>query len=212
MEVTITIDVEFPDHLAIDPLASLEQIVAVLLSHRVPATFFVQGRWAKAYPHHVVEFVERGFAVGLHGLSHVDYRRLTPDGIAGEIGDGLAALTAAVPNCTVNFLRLPHGYGGDDETIEEIAGELGLTIVGWDYSTFDWDETLSHERCVDRTAQAVAGGGVVLFHSWPERTPDVLDEMLSLAGCRVVALSAVDLGGRQSNGRTVHLEHTDPPR
>jgi peptidoglycan/xylan/chitin deacetylase (PgdA/CDA1 family) len=210
--VVVTVDVEFGDRPSDDPLRSLPRICDALDSHGAPATFFVQGRWAKAYPDHVAALAAGGGTIGLHGYSHVDYRRLTPDGVRGEIDDGLAALEAAAPGVDVRYTRLPHGYGADDPAICRVLEEVGLVPVGWDFSTFDWDDTLTYEHRLDRALGGVAHGGVVMFHSWPARTPDLVEGLLAAAGAAVVPLDDVELLGRQSNGRTIHRIRTDPPR
>jgi predicted O-methyltransferase YrrM len=85
--------------------------------------------------------------------------------------------------------------------------------LGWDYSTFDWDEDLAFERRVQRAEVALGQGGVVLMHSWPARTPELLARLLDSAGPgTVVPLDQVALVGRQPTGRTMHLSRTDPPR
>lgn len=213
MPVVVTIDVEFGDRPSSEPLRSLEQIVRVLDKHGVPATFFVQGRWAKAHPALVAELAGRDATLGLHGYTHVDYRRLSDAGVRAELADGLAALRAAAPEHRVRYVRLPHGYGTDDPAILAAIEDHGLVPVGWDYSTFDWDETLPLERRVGRAQLALGDGGVVLMHSWPAQTPELLARLLDAADPgSLVSLDEVDLAGRQPSGRTIHLEHTDPPR
>jgi len=212
MPVVVTIDVEFGDHPSKDPLGSLRRICDALDEHHAPATLFVQGRWARAFPDLVAELASRDVTIGLHGHSHVDYRRLSEAGIRAELADGLAALAAAAPKVEVRYTRLPYGHGSDDPVICEVLAEVGLTPVGWDFSTFDWDETLPFERSLDRALGSLTNGGVVMFHSWPERTPELIRQLLAVAGQAVTDLDAVELLGHQTNGRTLHVERTDPTR
>ena len=212
MPVVVTIDVEFGDHPSTDPHGTLSRICDALDEYHAPATLFVQGRWARAFPDLVAEFASRDVTIGLHGYSHVDYRRLSIDGIRAELADGLAALSDAAPGLEVRYTRLPYGYGSDDPTICDVLSEAGLTPVGWDFSTFDWDETLPFEKSLGRALGSVSNGGVVMFHSWPDRTPELLRQLLAAAGAAVVELDAVELIGRQRNGRTIHVERTDPSR
>lgn len=213
VQVVVTIDVEFGDRPSSDPLANLEKLLRILDHHGAPATFFVQGRWAKAHPSAVAELAGRGGAMGLHGYSHVDYRRLSLQGVRAELADGVAAIEAGSPGADVPFVRLPHGFGTDDPSIKESLGDAGLTPVGWDFSTFDWDDSLALERRVERALGALELGGVVLMHSWPDHTADILAAILEGAGEGVVVpLASVELKGEQSSGRTIHPERVDPPR
>jgi peptidoglycan-N-acetylglucosamine deacetylase len=211
--VVVTIDVEFGDRPSPDPLRTLERLLEVLEGHGAPATFFVQGRWAKAHPSLVADLAQRDPTLGLHGYTHVDYRRLSEQGVRAELADGIAALGAAAPGHVVRYTRLPHGYGTDEPHIARAIEGCQLVPVGWDFSTFDWDEGLPFERRVGRAQLALEQGGVILMHSWPTRTPDLLDGLLDAAAPgSVVSLDQVQLPGRQSTGWTIHLERTDPPR
>lgn len=213
MPVVVTIDVEFGDRPSLDPLRTLEQLLAVLDRHGAPATFFVQGRWARAHPSLVADLVRRDPTLGLHGYTHVDYRRLTDDGIAGELEDGIAAIGAAAPGHVVRYTRLPHGFGTAEPRIAKAIADRSLTPVGWDFSTFDWDETLELDRRATRAMAALKQSGVVLMHSWPPATPEILERLLDAADhADIVSLDDVELCGRQSTGWTMHRERTDPPR
>lgn len=213
MAVVVTIDVEFGDRPSPDPLRTLERLLAVLDRHGAPATFFVQGRWAKAHPSLVAELARRDPTLGLHGYTHVDYRRLSDGGVAAELGDGIAAIAAGAPDHRLRYTRLPHGFGTAEPRIAAAIAERSLIPVGWDFSTFDWDDTVEIERRVRRATTALERGGVVLMHSWPQRTPEILDRLLDAAGpADIVSLDGVDLPGRQSTGWTMHREPTDLPR
>lgn len=213
MPVVVTIDVEFGNRPGPDPLGTLDRLLALLDRHGAPATFFVQGRWAKAHPSLVAELAERDPTLGLHGYAHVDYRRLSDDGVAAELTDGLAALGVAAPGHVVRYTRLPHGAGTDEPRIAATIAGHSLTPVGWDFSTFDWDDTLDLDRRAKRALAALEQGGVVLMHSWPAATPEILERLLDAAGPDdIVSLDDVELCGRQSTGWTMHRERTDPPR
>ena len=213
MPVVVTIDVEFGNRPGPDPLATLQRLLDLLDRHRAPATFFVQGRWAKAHPSLVADLARRDPTLGLHGYTHVDYRRLTDEGVAGELTDGLAALRAAAPDHNIRYTRLPHGYGTAEPRIAAAIASRSLTPVGWDFSTFDWDDTLDLARRASRASRALEESGVVLMHSWPAATPEILDRLLSAARPGdIVSLDDVELGGRQSTGWTMHRERTDQPR
>ena len=59
MSVVVTIDVEFGDRPAPDPLGALQRVRDTVTAHRAPVTYFVQGRWAKAYPDLVAQRILR---------------------------------------------------------------------------------------------------------------------------------------------------------
>ena len=88
MSAVITIDVEYGDRPSAEPLRTLDRILEVLDAHAVPATFFVQGRWARAHP-------ELTFWLTRVGT-----------GIAGHDEHRVAALFAGAP---ANVVR-PRGW------------------------------------------------------------------------------------------------------
>lgn len=213
MQVVVTIDVEHGDRPAPDPLGALRRMLEVLDHHGAPASFFVQGRFARAHPDLVASLAERDPTLGTHGYAHVDYRRLTPDGVRAELADGVRALSEAAPGHAVRFARLPHGYGNDEPAVQEALRGASLVSVGWDFSTYDWDDRLTVEGRTARALAALERGGVVLLHSWPPRSPDILAGLLEAAGPGVVcSLDDVELPGRQVSGATMHRERTDLPR
>lgn len=213
MQVVVTIDVEFGDRPAPDPMGALGRMVDELDRHGAPATFFVQGRFARAHPKLIAELAERDPTLGTHGYAHVDYRRLTPEGIRAELSDGIGAITDASPGHRVRYTRLPHGFGNDEPAVGAALAALSLVSVGWDFSTFDWDERLTVRQRTDRALAALERGGVVLLHSWPQWSHEILGGLLDAAGPGVVtSLDDVQLPGRQTSGRTMHLERTDLPR
>ena len=213
MNVVVTVDVEYGDRPSPDPLGAMSQILDVLDESHAPATFFVQGRFALAHPALVAELAERDHTLGLHGHAHVDYRRLSDAGIRGEIRDGLNAIHAAAPRHEVAYTRLPYGFGTEEERITAVLDDFDLVPVGWDVSTFDWDNTFGEGQSVERALVARDLGGIVLFHSWPVRTPRILKHLITSTGpSGVASLADVALAGRHSTGRTIHLAAIDPVR
>lgn len=198
----VTIDVEYPDRPVPDPLATLDAILKVVEGHKQPVSFFVQGRWAVAHPDWVVRMAKLDPDLALHGYSHVNNLRLSLDGFEQEIGQGLQALRAIIPNHTVRFYRFPHGKGGDKPELLDILARHGLTAVGWDHASRDWDVALSDEESWTRIAPARERGGVVLFHSWVPRTAALLSRLLQATGpSRPVRLPDMPLPHQAPTGR-----------
>lgn len=213
VSVAVTIDVEHPCRPAPDPILTLRTLIETARRFDQPISWFVQGRWASAYPQMIDEFIARGDLVGLHGYSHVDSRRLTRRGLEQELEDGLRALMSAAPGLHVEYCRLPYGQGTDRHAVRSTLEDFSLKPVGWDYSSFDWDETLSDEKSATRLTGAIATGGVTLMHSWPRRAPLVLGTLLERLGeSRASLVSDLKLPAFGSQGWRVHAELLDLPR
>jgi peptidoglycan/xylan/chitin deacetylase (PgdA/CDA1 family) len=201
----VTIDVEYPDRPVSDPLATLDSILKVVERHRQPVGFFVQGRWAVAHPEWVKRMGALDPDLALHGYSHVNNLRLSVEGFDQEIKQGLHALRTLLPDHTVRFYRFPHGLGGDNPALLNVLSENGLTSVGWDHASRDWDIKLSDEESWARISPAQEKGGVVLFHSWVPRTVTLLDRLLEFNGTsRAIRAGDMPLPYQAPTGR-VHL-------
>ena len=181
-KVALTVDVEYGDRPSSFPLQSLQNLLAVQGRHDVPIAFFVQARWARANPELLKQLADHNGQIGLHGLSHVDYRRLSPEGVRQEILDGIAVLKNIIPDVNIKFFRLPYGMGADMQSVRDALEESGLTGVGWDFGSFDWDVTKTDAESFSCISPVLEKGGVVLFHSWPKRTAGLLEKLLCEKG------------------------------
>jgi peptidoglycan-N-acetylglucosamine deacetylase len=211
--MVITIDVEFPDRPGPEPLATFRETLAVIDRYQVPVTFLVQGRWALAHPQETAELAARGQTVGVHGHSHVDFGRLSAAGAEAELRQGVAALAAALPGRQLKWCRLPYGRATGEPRIARRIERLGLIPLGWDWSSYDWDATLPDEAALARLIPASEIGGILLFHSWPERTPWLLEGLLGDGrAARVASLEDVSIRATSPQGWRVHPEKVDSPR
>lgn len=77
-------------------VANTERLLDLLAAHKVQATFFVLGKVAEQYPDLIRCVAAAGHEIGIHGYTHRDIRRLTPDSFAAELDRSLACLTPLV--------------------------------------------------------------------------------------------------------------------
>src|SRR4030081_2529532 len=92
------------------------QILEILASECVKATFFLVGRQANANPEGVRKVRDAGHTVATHTQNHPpNMHRLPIDRAQKEIEDGIASVTAALADGTVPapFFRIP-GLGRSD--------------------------------------------------------------------------------------------------
>ncbi|MEM7015916.1 MAG: polysaccharide deacetylase [Pseudomonadota bacterium] len=71
---------------------AVPRILALLKKHDVPATFYVPGHTALAYPHVVQEIRDAGIEIGFHGWVHESPSRLEKEEERDTFEKGLAAL------------------------------------------------------------------------------------------------------------------------
>jgi peptidoglycan-N-acetylglucosamine deacetylase len=169
--VALTFDTEHWSHPSTPDVQ--ERILDVLVAAGVRATFFVQGRWATAYPGCARRIAEAGHLVGNHSHHHAPMSTLTDAGIESDVHraeEVIRALTGADPR---PWFRCPFGDGHDDPRVLAALHRAGYRNHHWDVEPDDWRP----ERTPDDLARLVVtgalthgDGAVVLLHSWPPAT------------------------------------------
>jgi peptidoglycan-N-acetylglucosamine deacetylase len=194
--VALTFDAEHPDRPA--TAGNVERLLDALAAAEVRATFFVQGRWAEAYPATARRIAAAGHLVGSHSHYHARMPLLSP---AGFDTDVLAADEAIREHAGVDprpWFRLPFGAGGDDPALIRRIEALGYRECGWDVNPEDWQLDRTVAELVDLVVpgvRACGDGAVVLQHSWPDPTWAALPEIVGQlrgAGASFVGIDEID--------------------
>lgn len=168
MRVGLTFDAEFGDR----PDARLghaEAILNILATRGVKASFFVQGRWAQAYPDLVRRMADDGHTIGNHSFYHAPLPFFTRGGLVIDVIKAEQALRAITGRSAMPWFRPPFG---NSALLPE-----GWTEVLWDVAAKDWTAAGIGEVCRNVTSQ-VRDGSIVLFHTWPLVTPPALNSIL----------------------------------
>jgi peptidoglycan/xylan/chitin deacetylase (PgdA/CDA1 family) len=192
--VALTFDAEHPDRPTEPGVA--ETILTILERSSVRGTFFVQGRWAEAYPDTARRIGQIGHLVGNHSHYHA---RMPLFSAAGFVTDVQAAETVIGDVVGVDprpWFRCPFGAGRDDPAVMTALAGLGYRDVGWDVDPFDWERPADAVE-TGTVAGALAGGDgtVVLLHTWPVATGAALPGILrglTDAGAAFVRVDELD--------------------
>ncbi len=167
-------------------------ILSFLESTHTPATFFVLGQYAKAYPSLVRREAADGFTIGVHTWSHPDMRLLTPAQRAWQFVATVQQIHAdAGQNYCIWLWRPP--YGSYNTSIVRQAGLYGLTTIMWNVDPADWSRP-GTMTIVNRVLSQVRPGSIILLHDGPaarEQTAAALPYILD--GLRARGLTPVSL-------------------
>lgn len=169
--VALTFDAEHPDRPATP--GAQERLLDELGRLDVPATFFVQGRWAEAYPATAARIPAEGHLVGSHSFYHARMHLLSALGLRTDIAAAQEAVIAATGVDPRPWFRLPFGAGASDPRVRRSIHAAGYRHVGWHVAGIDWpiDRTATQvEAAVVGGAVAHGDGCVVLLHTWPDPT------------------------------------------
>jgi peptidoglycan-N-acetylglucosamine deacetylase len=193
MRVALTFDTEHPGHPC--PLGVLDRILEILAGADAHGTFFIQGRWASAYPADARRIVEGGHLVGNHSHHHAPMDALTDEGFRGDVARAEETIQAVAGVDPKPWFRCPFGAGMNDDRVLSLLGELGYEHVGWDIDPRDWEEGRTTEELISRVLDGLRGReeAIVLLHSWPGVTADGLPAIVE--GLHSEGAELVDLGG-----------------
>jgi peptidoglycan-N-acetylglucosamine deacetylase len=138
-------------------------LVDELAAEKIPATFFLSGRWIAHHDSAVrrlraVPF----FEIETHGQAHAHLKNLQRDAQRQEI-DGPVELLRDRYNIHATFFRPP--YGEYDGTTVKVARELGQHVVMWSAASGDPDPHLSEAAIVAALSPRLHDGSVLVFHA-----------------------------------------------
>lgn len=178
-----------------------EQLIDILESYGVTATFFLVGEWVDKYPESVKALYDAGMELGNHSDDHPHMAKLSDDQIIRQItscNEKIEAITGE----PVTLFRCP--YGEYDDDVIRTVRELGISTIQWDVDSLDWKD-LSAEEIQRRVTEKTGPGSIILFHNAALNTPAALPgiiEYLLAEGYDIVPVSELLLSGNYS------LDHT----
>ena len=171
-----------------------QQLIDILNSYNVKATFFIVGEWVDKDPESVMQLHEAGMEVMNHSDTHAHFAKLSGDQIVAEINacsDKIEALTGVRPT----LFRCP--YGEYDDHVIDTINSMGVTAVQWDVDSLDW-KGLTAAEITRRVTENVQPGSIVLFHNAAEPTPEPppgIIEPLLADGYTIVPIGEILLTG-----------------
>ncbi len=176
-EVALTFDIEIDD-------SSLYSILDILEARGLRGTFFLTGRWAKAYPDAARRIVADGHEIGNHSLTHPFFTKIGMDGVAPELDKTEQIVREVTGASTRPYFRFP--YGASSQAAIDIVAADGFVPYHWSA-----DEA-AIPGWLDRAAASPAQvyGDILLMHQRPETVqalPGWLDRLAAL-GLRPVPL------------------------
>ncbi|HEX8731362.1 MAG TPA: polysaccharide deacetylase family protein [Ktedonobacterales bacterium] len=181
-------------------------IISFLEKSHTPATFFVLGQYAHAYPYLVQREAADGFAIGVHTWDHPDMQLLTVSQRANELGSTIQQLHTDLGAKFCIWLWRPP-YGAVDSSIVRQADAFGLTTINWNVDPADWSRP-GTMVIVQRVLSQVRPGSIILMHDGPaarEQTAAALPYILAglhSRGLVPVTLPTLLLSGGYAGGPT----------
>lgn len=179
-EVALTFDIEIDD-------VMLYAFLDILEARGLHGTFFLTGRWAKAYPDAARRIVAGGHEIGNHSLTHPAFTQIGLDGVAPELNKTEAIVREVTGVSTRPYFRFPYG-ASSQATIDLVAAD-GFVPYHWSAD----DASIAGWLAGAAADPARAYGDILLMHQRPATVaalPGWLDRLAAL-GLRPVPLGQV---------------------
>jgi peptidoglycan/xylan/chitin deacetylase (PgdA/CDA1 family) len=140
-----------------------QALIDYLIEQKIPATFFVSGKWMKKHDQQVRDLLQFPFfEVGTHGEVHAHLPLHSADEQKQEILGPVRLLKTKYGHDATLF-RPPYGEFNDDTV--NVARALGLQFILWNVVSGDPDPTLTAIRIEERLKQLVRKGSVIVMHA-----------------------------------------------
>jgi hypothetical protein len=130
-------------------LSYSDQILDILASQCVKATYFLVGEMARAFPATVRRIYEEGHTIGTHSEHHpTRFGQLPAERMRHEIDRGISDVSAALgdPKYLAPFFRIP-GLARSHLVESELAAR-GLSVFSSDTDADDWHHRISGQQII----------------------------------------------------------------
>jgi peptidoglycan/xylan/chitin deacetylase (PgdA/CDA1 family) len=157
------------------------QILDILASQCVKATYFLVGEMARAFPATVRRIYEEGHTIGTHSEDHpTQFGQLPVEKMRHEIDWGISDVSAALgdPKYLAPFFRIP-GLARSDIVESELAAR-GLTVFSSDTDADDWHHRISGQQITALAIRRLEARdkGILLLHDIHPATVAALPGLL----------------------------------
>lgn len=140
-----------------------QPLMDYLIRHRIPATFFMSGKWMVKHETEVDHLLNLNFfEVGTHGEVHAHLPMHDAEEQRTEI---LAPVTLLQEHYGHQATLFRPPYGEYNDVTVAVVKLLGLQFIQWNIESGDPDPTLSAEQILTRVSKRTKPGSIIVFHA-----------------------------------------------
>jgi peptidoglycan/xylan/chitin deacetylase (PgdA/CDA1 family) len=144
-------------------------VLDLLKEHNVKAIFFCIGDNIKKHPEIFKRILSEGHAIGNHTFHHINgWKTNTEDylkDVASFEKEILTHLEQPLTNHVspiTTLFRPPYGKLTSKQS--KRLQKKGYKIIMWDVLSYDFDSTVSEEKCLQNVLKNIEKGSIVVFH------------------------------------------------
>jgi len=137
------------------------QILDVLESFNVPATFFIIGDRVNNNPDVVKRMVRDGHTIANHTWSHANLTKINEERFVKEVSE-TETILAKTTGLNTALLRPP--YGAASIEVMNRLKNMNYKVIHWSVDSLDWID-MDFNKILINTLPAVRNNSILLFHS-----------------------------------------------
>ena len=138
-----------------------EWVLDILKSEEIKATFFCIGDNIKRHPEVYKRILSEGHQTGNHTFNHLNGWKTETNHYIENLK--LCETEYLKLNTEHSFLFRPP-YGKIKPSQSKAIRNLGYKIIMWDVLSYDFDSTISVEKCLENVISNTEQGSIIVFH------------------------------------------------
>ena len=138
-----------------------EWVLDLLKSEDIKATFFCIGDNIKKHPEVYKRILSEGHQTGNHTFNHLNGWKTETNHYINNFK--LCETEHLKQNTEHSFLFRPP-YGKIKPSQSKAIQQLGYKIIMWDVLSYDFNPTISAEKCLENVISNTKQGSIIVFH------------------------------------------------
>ncbi len=137
-----------------------EWTLAQLKLHNAKATFFCIGDNVRKFPEIFQKVINEGHSIGNHTFNHFNGWNTEKEMYIKNVE--LCNQEIAEGRLQTDLFRPP--YGKIKPSQSKILRKQGYKIIMWDVISYDFDTSITPEKCLENVLNNVQSGSIIVFH------------------------------------------------
>jgi peptidoglycan/xylan/chitin deacetylase (PgdA/CDA1 family) len=136
------------------------QLLDLLQSHQIKATFFILGQKAEQYPELVRRMHHEGHQIGIHNYTHRSNWFISPWSLRNAHIERSASIIESITGERPHYYRPPWGI----LSIFDFLVLRSYAIVLWTVIAGDWKREVSKKKLKQRLLRRISDGSIIVLH------------------------------------------------
>lgn len=138
-----------------------EWVLTLLKAENIKATFFCIGDNISKHPLIFKRIIEEGHQIGNHTFNHLNGWKTKTENYISNFEKCEDSIETNIEKSSKIF-RPPYGKIKPSQSL--ILRKLGYKIIMWDVLSYDFDQQISKEKCLENVIQNTQSGSIIVFH------------------------------------------------